>query len=229
MTTTEQGGSLARTHRGEPGLPRGRAKLPADEVRAAQRERLVRAIVAATAEAGYPKVTVADVVARAKVSRAAFYAHFTDKEDCFFAASLEGRRLMVESITGQTRALPADTPAERALRVACRAFLGFLAREPEFARLFYIDLLSAGPRAVARLEEAQEQFARLNEVWHQRARREHPEWPQVPRTAYRAVVGATTELVRSVVHNGQTASLPDMEDTLVTLYLAVLAGQRWTA
>lgn len=220
-------GSLARTHQGEPGLPRGRASLPADEVRAAQRERLVRAMVAAAAEQGYSRVTVADVVQRAKVSRAAFYAHFTDKEDCFFAASLEGRAMLVGHIVAETRALPAGTPAEVVLRTAVRAFLGFLANEPEFARVFYIELPGAGARAVERLDEARFAFARLNEVWQQRGRRADPSWPDVPPEAYLAAVGATTELVRSVVYRGSRQALLDLEDKLVCLHLALLAGRPW--
>ena len=86
MSATEQGGLLARTHEGEPGLPRGRTGLPAEEVRAAQRERLLRAVIAAVARAGYGELTVADIVRGARVSKAAFYAHFSGKEDCFLAA-----------------------------------------------------------------------------------------------------------------------------------------------
>ena len=41
-----QEGSLARRHDDAPGLPRGRSSLPADEVRAAQRQRLLTATVA---------------------------------------------------------------------------------------------------------------------------------------------------------------------------------------
>ena len=222
-----QGGSLARTHVGERGLPRGRASLPAGTVLAAQRERLVRAVVAAVAELGYARVTVADVVARAKVSRAAFYRHFTDKEHCLLAASAEGRDLMVSRIVEHTRAVDPATEPERVLRVACREFLGFLAEEPEFARVFYVELATAGPRALRRLEQGQQLFAHLDRVWHQRARAERPDWPQVPEPAYRAVVGATTELVRSMVHTGRTAQLPELEDTLVAVHLAVLAGRAW--
>jgi len=47
MTDTAQGGSLARTHEGKPGLPRGRSRLPTFAVRASQRERLEGAVVAA--------------------------------------------------------------------------------------------------------------------------------------------------------------------------------------
>src|SRR5260370_8781043 len=77
---------LARTHEGEPGLPRGRTGLPAEEVRAAQRDRLLRAVIAAVATTGFGDLTVADIVRGAPVSRAAFSAHFTDKQDCFLAA-----------------------------------------------------------------------------------------------------------------------------------------------
>ena len=49
-----QEGVLARTHEGEPGLPRGRNGLPAETVRAAQRERLLRAVIAAVADDRIP-------------------------------------------------------------------------------------------------------------------------------------------------------------------------------
>ncbi|GAB2971900.1 TetR/AcrR family transcriptional regulator [Amycolatopsis acidiphila] len=221
-----QEGSLARTHEQEPGLPRGRASLPADAVRAAQRERLIRAIIAASAENGYLRVTIADVVQRAKVSRAAFYAHFSDKDDCLLEATLFGRRLLIGHITAETRALPAETSAEESLRVACRAFLRFLTDEPEFARVFYLELPSAGPQAITRAIEAQRQYAHLNELWHRRARVQDPSLPDVPPEAFAAAVGATTELVRSAVHAGRTRLL-DLEDALVALHLALLAGRPW--
>src|SRR5262245_33772351 len=54
-----QEGSLARTHGTSPGLPRGRSSLPQSAVRAAQRQRLLAAAVAATAEHGFHAITVA--------------------------------------------------------------------------------------------------------------------------------------------------------------------------
>src|SRR6201988_3340021 len=108
VTDTGQGGTLARTHEGKPGLPRGRSRLPLSAVRAAQRERLLRSGIAAVFGSGYLAVTVADIVRRARVSRAAFYAHFTDKEDCFLAATAEGRDLMISQVMSATRALPPE-------------------------------------------------------------------------------------------------------------------------
>jgi AcrR family transcriptional regulator len=227
VADTGQGGTLARTHEGKPGLPRGRSRLPLPAVRASQRERLLRSVIAAVSESGYLAVTVADIVRRARVSRAAFYAHFADKEDCFLAATAEGRDLMIAQVVSATRALPAEACDEEVLRVACRAYLTFLAAEPAFARVFYIHMPTAGPRAVDRLDAGSGLFADLNQKWHQRAREHHPEWPSVPSEAYLALAGATDELVRSMVRADSIDDLPELEETLVSLHLAVLAARAW--
>lgn len=219
-----QGGSLARTHEGGRGLPRGRSKLPPAKVSEAQRERLVRAIIAAAAENGYASVTIGDVVKRAKVSRAAFYAHFEGKEECFLAATREGGQLMVDQVITATRDLPATAEPEDVLRAAVRALLAFLAAEPEFARVFYVDMPGAGAKSVDRIDAARFRFANLNRAWLQRARARYPSWPRIPDKFCLAAVGATTELIRAAVHRGEVGSLPDMEDLLVDMHLTLLGG-----
>jgi AcrR family transcriptional regulator len=221
---------LARTHEGKPGLPRGRSHLPPPAVSASQRERLLRSVIAAVSEHGYQAVTVADIVRGARVSKNAFYAHFANKEECFLAATGEGRELMIARVTSASRALPAEADDEDLLRAACRGFLEFLlADEPAFARVFYIHMPAAGPQAVGRLDAAPRIFAQMNRRWHERARERHPDWPAVPPEAYLALAGATAELARSMVYAGRTDALPDLEDTLVALHLAVMAGRPWPA
>jgi AcrR family transcriptional regulator len=230
-----QGGTLAGTHEGKPGLPRGRSSLPAPDVKAAQRGRLHRAVIAAVAESGYPAVTIADIVRRAKVSRAAFYAHFADKEACFLDATLAGGDLMADRVLAAAGQVPAGTPDkpagtrdpdEQVLRAACRAFLRFLADEPAFAHVFYVDLAAAGPPAAARISAAG-RFADLTAAWHASARNRHQDWPDVPADVFLGLAGATAELVRARVRVGLTHTLPTLEDTLVSLHLAVLAARPW--
>jgi AcrR family transcriptional regulator len=225
MTAVRQEGALARTHEGEPGLPRGRNGLPTETVRAAQRERLLRAVIAAVATTGFADLTVADIVRGARVSKAAFYIHFADKEDCFLAATREGGRLMIDQVTDAARRLPPGTSAEEALRASIAAFLEFLAREPAFARAFYVDMPAAGPRAVERIETALHRFAELNRAWHLRGRLDHPGWPVVPDQAYFALAGATAELVRAQVRQGKIGTMPELEDTLVAFHLAIMAAR----
>jgi AcrR family transcriptional regulator len=196
-------------------------------VRAAQRERLLRSVIAAVAAAGFGDVTVADIVRGARVSKAAFYAHFTDKEDCFLAATREGGKLMADRVAAAGRHQPKGLTAEQALRASIVAFLGFLAAEPAFARAFYVDMPAAGARAVQRLEAAQHSFARMTQAWHERARCEHPAWPEVPYQAYLALAGATAELVRAEVRRDRIRAIPALEDTLVALHLAILAARPW--
>ena len=222
-----QGGSLARTHDAEPGLPRGRSSLPALEVAKAQRLRLITATVSVVAGSGFRAATVADIVRAAKVSRAAFYQHFADKDACLRAASAHGWGLLVTAVRAATRELPAGTEPEAELRAGLRAYLHFLAAEPAFTRIFYVEMPGAGPEAWPDIEGAQQQFAELNRLWHEHALPRRPGWPRVPSEAYLAVGGATTQLVRTCVREGRTAELPDLEDTLVALHLAVLAARRW--
>ena len=227
VTDTGQGGTLARTHAGKPGLPRGRSRLPLSAVRASQRERLLRSVIAAVSESGDLAVTVADIVRPARVSRAAFYAHFADKEDCFLAATAEGRELLIAQVVSATRAL-----ARRGLRRG-----GAPGRVPGLPRVpdrrarvrqgLRYPHADGGPPRGGPADAGTGMFTELNKKWHQRAREHHPEWPAVPSAAYLALAGATVELVRSMVRAGWTDALPELEETLVSLHLAVLAGRPW--
>ncbi len=229
MLDAKQEGSLAGTHTGKPGLPRGRSRLPEPAVQASQRDRLLRATVAAVAQKGYSSVTVADIVRRARVSRAAFYLHFRGREECFLAATSLGGQLLRARVVEAAAAVPDDAEDEEALRAGLRAFLRFLADEPAFARVFYIDMPAAGQHAVERFQAAGVRFAEVNAKWHSRARMRHPDWPAVPDEAYQALAGATAELVRSWVGVGRTEELPQLEDTLVSLHLAIMAARPWDA
>src|SRR3954453_12543714 len=63
----------------------GRGNEPAESDRS-QRERLFGAMVAISSEKGYEATKIADLVKVAGVSRAAFYEHFADKEECLLEA-----------------------------------------------------------------------------------------------------------------------------------------------
>ena len=221
---TRPPGTLAQTHGQKPGLPRGSSGLPRDDVAEAQRERLLRAVIAAAAEDGYAAVTVAGIVRRARVSRSAFYDHFVDKEACFLAATGDACAVMFERIAAATQAIGRGEPALDRARAALRAYFRFLADEPEFARCLIIEAYAAGPRSLAGIVAAQEQFADNMRRWHGRARRANPDWPAVPREVHDALVGAIHQLVVGLVREGRTAEVPGLEDITFRLHLAVYLG-----
>jgi AcrR family transcriptional regulator len=182
----------------------------------------MRAMVTAAAERGYADVTVADVVAAARVSRTSFYAQFVDREDCLFAATAEGRRLMFARISAAVDAQPDGVDDLTLLRAGLRAYLAFLRDEPAFATVFYLELPSVGRRGADRLAEARRKLAARTAAWHARARVRHPDWPQVSEAVYRALTGATEELVRERVRAGAGRELSSLEDVIVDLHVRLL-------
>ena len=204
-------------------LPRGPHGLERGVVRASQRGRMLGAMADSVAEKGYAATTVADVVAGAGVSRKTFYEHFRDKEECFLAAFDTGVDLLLGRIVA---ARPAgDASWVDGLRVRVRTYLETLASEPAFARTFLIEVFAAGPRALERRAEVLRRFAHLFRDLHVQARRQFPELPPVPEPVYVAAVGAINELVSDHARAGRTAELPQLEDTLLYIQVALFAGR----
>ena len=193
-------------------------------VLASQRGRMLGAMAGAVASKGYANTTVADVVAGAGVSRKTFYEQFRDKEECFLAAFDAGVDLLLDTILA-ARPADDDTTWLALMRARARAYLETLASEPSFARTFLLEVFAAGPRALERRAEVLRRFAQLFRDLHEEARRQFPELPPVPEPIYVAAVGAINELVSDFAREGRAAELPELEDTLVYLQVALFAGR----
>jgi len=218
-----------RAPRVEPhrGLPRGRSRLPEAMVQRDQRDRILRSMIETVAEKGYAAVTVGEVVSRARVSRSSFYAQFAGKEDCFVAASTEGRARLVAEVRHAVRNLPADSPDELRLRAALHAYLTALRDDRALAVVIYVEWLGVRSRGVERLVEGREAYSATTAAWHAQARKHHPEWPEVPSSVFVALTGAIEELVRQQVWGGHIERLPELEDVLVAMHLRLLTDASW--
>jgi AcrR family transcriptional regulator len=205
-------------------LPRGPHGLERDVVLASQRGRMLGAMADAVAAKGYAATTVADVVAGAGVSRKTFYEHFRDKEECFLAAYDAGVDLVLDAIVA-ARPDPGDDSWIALMRARVRAYLHTLAANPAFARTFLIEVFAAGPRALDRRAEVLSRFAQLFRDLHDDALRQFPDLQPVPERIYVAAVGAINELVSDVARERRTAELPELEDTLLFLQVALFAGR----
>lgn len=185
-------------------LPRGRHGIPREEVLASQRGRMLWAMADAVHERGYVKVTVADVIRRAGVSRETFYEHFKDKEDCFLAA-LEGA---AQLLTGQVREAvgSATNPGDR-LEAMLGAYLETMAQEQAEARTFLIEVYGAGERAIERRVEMNARFVDLVAGFA----------PDAERVRVEALVGAVSSMVTMRLASGRGDSLPELREPLATL------------
>lgn len=147
----QQRAAGARRRPGSSGLSRGR-------VTEIQRSRMLAAALAAVEEVGYGRMTVAQVISRAKVSRKTFYDVFADREDCFLAA--------LEQAVAQAGRLVNDAyDGESAWRDGVRAGLSellvFFDEEPALARMCLVEALGAGPRVLERRAEVLEEVAKV--------------------------------------------------------------------
>ncbi|MGO9906982.1 MAG: TetR/AcrR family transcriptional regulator [Solirubrobacteraceae bacterium] len=208
-------------------LPRGRHAAPRAVVRETQRARMLDAMVEAVADKGYARVTVADVIERAGVSRKTFYEQFANKEECFLATYDTGVDGLLAAID---EALDARAPDWLAgSRRAVEVYLAAMAASPAFARAFLIEVLGAGPEALARRDAVQERFAAQLAAIHRRARADIPEIPAVGAHTFRAAVGAVNELVTAHVLEHGADTLPELTDPILDVHLALLVGRELAA
>lgn len=201
-----------------PTLPRGHHHLSRDEVGAAQRTRLLLAVVEVVAERGYASATVGDVLGRAHISRQTFYEHFTNKEDCFLAAFDQAADLLIGRIEAALG--PAGDPVLVRLDRVFDSWLRGLAATPELARALLVDVYSAGREAVARRLAVQERFAvviadavALGQRWR---------GGLDPHFIGRAVIGAVSALVTARIEAGAGTTVPELRAELVAFVGALL-------
>ena len=142
------------------------------------RDRVVLGMVAAVAERGYAATTITDVVRHARVSRRTFYEHFADKETCFLAAY---DAVSDSVLAGMAEAAGRAGAREDEILASVRAYLEALAAEPAVARVFIVDILGAGPAALARRREVLRRFAAHIQARIRQPRDERrPEAPDEP-------------------------------------------------
>jgi AcrR family transcriptional regulator len=199
-------------------LPRGRHSLSEDEVRASQRERLVTAMLASVGEIGYTATNVPDVVARARVSRNAFYALFDDKADCFIEACDEHAGEMLETLLGRA----AEPTWRQALSKGMVDYLSFWQERPAFTRAYFVELPAAGARAVAQRDRVYGRFREMFNAMAARARAEERGLPPLPPLATRLLVLGMTELIGEESRAGRVDRLGELHDDLVAHVEAVL-------
>jgi AcrR family transcriptional regulator len=182
----------------------------------AQRERMYDAMARAVAQRGYAKVTVADVVARAKVSRTTFYEHFTDKEDCFLHAYEAGARAVIEWCARPVAESGLLDWHER-VRLGMEKFLEVIAANPELARALLVDVLGAGPKAVELRRQTFSAFVALYRPNPTGDRPADVALRKVPEIWLRGLVGGIAELVQEhiLLHGAETVM--DLHETIVEL------------
>jgi AcrR family transcriptional regulator len=199
---------------GEGQFPSGIRSLPSDLVSAIQRERLLAAMLRATAQLGYRELSVQDVLERAGVSRPTFYEHFENKEACFLAAFDTAAARLRERL--ETAGEGGETWRER-LRSALEELLRFVNEEPDAAMALIVDARAACPPALLRRDELLDHFASCLDT---QVRAESPGGGTPSAIAAAGIVGGIEALLYSRLNRGETEGIESLLPSL--MYFAVL-------
>jgi AcrR family transcriptional regulator len=188
-----------------------------------QRNRIHQAMIEVVSERGYPETRVVDVIGVAGVSRKTFYELFDSKEDCFLAAYDVLLENLLAEATNAFESASGAPWAERAC-AALEVLLGHLSRHPEEARFAIVEVLAAGPKALARRDAALRQFTGFLESGRSETSVELPGITSV------AVAGGVNELLYSEILHGAVTRLPSrLPDLMFWVTLPFLGAERAAA
>jgi AcrR family transcriptional regulator len=206
--------ALALLTRADGRFPAGVRTLPADLVKAIQRERLLAAMIQTVTEIGYNGLTVQNVLTRAGISRPTFYEQFKDKEDCFLAAFDTAAAQMRKRIGAAVGAAGAGWRDQ--LRSGIAELLRFIADEPEEARTVIVEARASSPAGLRRRDELLDHFAACIDDL---VREDLDEAPSAIAAA--GVVGGIESVLYARLQRGEIEDLDALLSSL--MYFAVLA------
>jgi AcrR family transcriptional regulator len=188
-----------------------------------QRQRLLRGAAVVFAERGYAGASSELISREARMSKATFYEHFSNKEECILALFDRAAEVVLQAQADAAAAAGDGNGFER-MRAGTRAFLSALADHPEYAQTLLVEIIGAGPTAAQRRDQIMQMFAEaLDSENAAAARRGLIKRFASPYDAF-AIVGAITELVSRQVRLAEPANPLELAPVIDRLIRGVLAS-----
>jgi AcrR family transcriptional regulator len=186
-----------------------------------QRTRLLRAAAAEFATRGYAGASSESISRHAGMSKATFYEHFSNKEDCILALFDTAATTVGQAMAEAARAAPRGDARQR-MQAATRAFLTAVTEHRDYSQTLLVEIIGAGPRAAQRRDQIMQGFAEVLDAENRAA----AERGLIARFASRydplAVVGAITELVSRQVRLGQPEDILELAPVIDRLIAGLL-------
>jgi AcrR family transcriptional regulator len=204
-------------------VPRGRHAPPLEVRQDRQRARLFAAASVVFARGGYADATAEAIAREAGMSKATFYEHFSNKEECIvalFDAAIE--TLLHNMREAAAQHTDADPPTR--VRTTLGAFLGTLARYRDESQTLLVEIGGAGPRAMQRRDRALDAVAAyIDDLNREDAERGVAPRLVSPNDAY-AITGAVVELASRQIRTGVPRDIRELEPVVERLILGLLAA-----
>jgi AcrR family transcriptional regulator len=202
-------------------VPRGRHAPPLEVRQDRQLERLSEAAAAVFARVGYADATAESIAREAGMSKATFYEHFGNKEECILALFDRAMARLIGAMQAAAEEQEDMPPLERYSR-SIRALLEVIAAYPNHAQTLMVEMIGAGPRAAERRDNVLTAIAAYSE----QRNAQDAEAGLAPRFASSddayAIVGATMELASRQIRTGVPEDITDLEPVIVRLIRGVL-------
>lgn len=213
--------TLVRVDHIEPGvfftdsepLPRGRHGLARHQVEAIQRERLMVATTELLADRGYAGFGAPDVAREAKVSLAAFYDVFENKQSCVFAGYDRFIHVLLNKVIS---AQLDDLQPTEIVDVVLGTYLTTLQSDVVVARAYQVEIDALGFAARKRRRESLELFADHLRALIQRVGPALGIPVDLPRTAYLGVVYAARQIASDALDDGGVPDFPALHAELLS-------------
>lgn len=182
------------------------------------RQRLLQAVLEVSGELGYEQVAVRHVIERARASRATFYKHFEDLQDCFTQAHRDAGEWLYRRLIGAARRQPSW---REGLRAALAELLELCANQPAIAKALFVEVHAAGEQALAQRADLMERLSRALDG----ARREITSRQAPPPVTATFIVGAIDTLVCAKLMDGDAATAPEMLPGLLHFVVMQYLGE----
>jgi AcrR family transcriptional regulator len=202
-------------------VPRGRHAPPLEVRLEVQRARLLEAAARVFARAGYADASAEAISREAGMSKATFYEHFANKEECIMALFEWARDRLLGAMVAATSAAGNDPRAR--LRAGIHALLELISTHPDEAQTLLVEIIGAGPRAQEARDRILSDFAAAidyeNKVSAEVAG--FGRFASLDDTF--AVVGAVVELASRQVRLGEPSDARELEPVVERLMMGVLS------
>jgi AcrR family transcriptional regulator len=192
--------------------------FPGQRGRRPPRERILQAMLATSGELGFEQVAVRHVIERAQTSRATFYKHFSDREDCFAQAYDEFGEWVYRRMTSAAKRQPSW---REGLRAGLAELLEFCANQPAIAKALLVEVHAAGERSLAQRRDLMERLSHALDS----ARREIPSRQAPPPVTSDFIVGAIDTLLAAKLLDSDAERAPEMLPGLLHFVVMQYLGE----
>jgi AcrR family transcriptional regulator len=205
-------------------VPRGRHAPPLAVRLEVQKQRLFDAAAIVFSRVGYADASAEAISREAGMSKATFYEHFANKEECLVALFQYASKAVLGVLVDAARRAGPDYQDRH--RAGLRAILDIVEANPSIAQAILVETVGAGPRLAELRDRALNTMAQVMyaETVRGAERGGGPAFASADEAF--AIVGATFELVSRQLRTGQPERLLDLEPLVQRLILGLLAQPR---